>query len=136
MDYGQNSYAVVNLMSRYQINEHLSAQINIDNLFDKKYRNQLSFNQYGYGDPRYISARLYSDLVSCSPPKKTPARGGFLLPVSRAWFVSPYTQSFGQGAPLQTVRGYMARVSHKMEWAPYENPIHTKHMEDKITVDE
>ena len=56
MDYGQNSYAVVNLMSRYQINEHLSAQINIDNLFDKKYRNQLSFNQYGYGDPRYISA--------------------------------------------------------------------------------
>ena len=56
MDYGQNSYTVVNLMSRYQINEHLSAQINIDNLFDKKYRNQLSFNQYGYGDPRYISA--------------------------------------------------------------------------------
>ena len=56
MDYGQNSHAVVNLMSRYQINEHLSAQINIDNLFDKKYRNQLSFNQYGYGDPRYISA--------------------------------------------------------------------------------
>ena len=56
MDYGQNSYAVVNLMSRYQINEHLSAQINIDNLFDKKYRNQLSFNQYGYGDPRYSSA--------------------------------------------------------------------------------
>jgi len=37
---------------------------------------------------------------------------------------------------LQTVRGYMARVSHKMEWAPYENPIHTKHTEDKITVDE
>ncbi|WP_314912299.1 iron chelate uptake ABC transporter family permease subunit [Cardiobacterium hominis] len=56
IDYGQKSYAVVNLMSRYQINEHLSAQINIDNLFDKKYRNQLSFNQYGYGDPRYISA--------------------------------------------------------------------------------
>jgi len=23
-----------------------------------------------------------------------------------------------------------------MEWAPYENPIHTKHIEDKITVDE
>lgn len=22
-----------------------------------------------------------------------------------------------------------------MEWAPYENPIHTKHTEDKITVD-
>ena len=56
MDYGQNSYAVVNLMGRYQITDHFSAQINVDNLFDKKYRNQLSFNQYGYGDPRYISA--------------------------------------------------------------------------------
>ena len=53
------------------------------------------------------------------------------LTISRAWFVSPYTQSFGQGAPLQTVRGYTARVSHKMEWAQYENPIHTKHTEDE-----
>lgn len=54
----QGSYALVNIMARYQINEKLSAQVNVDNLFDKKYKDQLSNYQYNYGDPRYISASL------------------------------------------------------------------------------
>ena len=54
IEYGEGSYAVANLMARYQINKQLSAQLNVDNVFDKKYRNQLSFNQYSYGDPRSI----------------------------------------------------------------------------------
>lgn len=33
----QESYAVVNLMARYEINRHLSATLNINNLFDKEY---------------------------------------------------------------------------------------------------
>lgn len=58
IEYGEKSYAIMNLMARYQINKNLSAQLNIDNLFNKKYRNQLSFNQYSYGEPRYISASV------------------------------------------------------------------------------
>lgn len=58
IEYGEGSYAVANLMARYQINKQLSAQLNVDNVFDKKYRNQLSFNQYSYGDPRSISASV------------------------------------------------------------------------------
>ncbi|MDO4642540.1 MAG: TonB-dependent siderophore receptor [Cardiobacteriaceae bacterium] len=54
--YGEGSYALVNLMARYKINDHFSAQLNVDNLFDKTYINQLSFNQYSYGEPRYVSA--------------------------------------------------------------------------------
>ncbi|WP_241509512.1 TonB-dependent siderophore receptor [Pseudomonas ovata] len=33
----QGSYALVNLMARYQINEHLTASVNLNNLFDKEY---------------------------------------------------------------------------------------------------
>lgn len=55
VEYGQNAYALVNLMARYEVNDQLSAQLNISNALDKKYINQLSFNQYGYGDPRHVS---------------------------------------------------------------------------------
>ena len=58
IEYGQNAYALVSLMARYQFSQQFSAQINIDNLLDKKYINQLSFNQYGYGDPRRIGLSL------------------------------------------------------------------------------
>ncbi|WP_298643192.1 TonB-dependent receptor [uncultured Cardiobacterium sp.] len=43
-------------MARYQINDQLSAQLNVENLFNKKYRDQYGWGQYGYGSPRYISA--------------------------------------------------------------------------------
>lgn len=58
IEYGEGSYAVANLMARYEIKKGLSAQLNIDNVFDKKYRNQLSFNQYSYGEPRTINASV------------------------------------------------------------------------------
>lgn len=57
-EYGQKSYALVNLMARYQFNDNFSAQLNIDNLFDKKYRNALSFSQYSYGEPFYTRLNL------------------------------------------------------------------------------
>ena len=56
IEYGQKSYALVDLMARYQINDQLSAQLNVENLFNKKYRDQYGWGQYGYGSPRYISA--------------------------------------------------------------------------------
>lgn len=56
--YQQKSYALANLMARYQFNDNLSAQLNIDNLFDKKYRNALSFGQYTYGEPFYTHLNL------------------------------------------------------------------------------
>lgn len=34
-EYGQKAYTLVNLMARYQFNDNFSAQLNIDNLFDK-----------------------------------------------------------------------------------------------------
>lgn len=49
----QPSYALVNVMARYQLSDALSAQLNIDNLLDKKYYSQIGFySQYAYGEPR------------------------------------------------------------------------------------
>lgn len=55
----QKSYALVGLMGRYQFNKQLSAQVNIDNLFNKKYMNQMSANgQHNFGSPRNIRASM------------------------------------------------------------------------------
>lgn len=43
----QNSYATTNLMARYQFNKNFSAQVNVDNLFDYKYYNQIGFYSQG-----------------------------------------------------------------------------------------
>lgn len=49
----QGAYALVSLMARYDFNKHLSAQLNINNLFDKKYYSQIGFySQLAYGAPR------------------------------------------------------------------------------------
>ena len=49
----QGAYALVNLMGRYRFGEHLSAQLNVDNLLDKEYYGQIGFfNQLSYGEPR------------------------------------------------------------------------------------
>ena len=49
----QGSFALVNLMARYEINEHLSLQANVENLTDKTYYSQIGFySQYRYGTPR------------------------------------------------------------------------------------
>ncbi|XLZ71495.1 TonB-dependent siderophore receptor [Massilia sp. SR12] len=55
----QDSFALVNLMARYDINKQLSAQLNINNLFDKQHFGM--FAAYGaitYGAPRSVSASL------------------------------------------------------------------------------
>lgn len=55
----QDSFALVNLMARYEISKQLSAQVNIGNLFDKQHFGM--FAAYGaitYAAPRSISASL------------------------------------------------------------------------------
>jgi outer membrane receptor for ferric coprogen and ferric-rhodotorulic acid len=49
----QGSYALVNLMARYDINRHLSASININNLLDRKYFSYAG-NYSNYGAPRSV----------------------------------------------------------------------------------
>ena len=52
-------YALVNLMARYQLRNGLSAQINVENLFDKTYYSQIGFyNQLAYGEPRNVTLTL------------------------------------------------------------------------------
>ncbi len=54
-----NPYAIVNLMARYQLRNGLSAQLNVENLFDKKYYSQIGFyNQLAYGEPRNVTLTL------------------------------------------------------------------------------
>ncbi|MDR3399870.1 MAG: TonB-dependent siderophore receptor [Pandoraea sp.] len=49
----QGGLTLIDLMARYQINRHLSASINIENLTDKRYYSGLgTYNGYNYGDPR------------------------------------------------------------------------------------
>lgn len=49
----QDGYALVSLMARYEVNENLQFQANVENLFDKTYYAQVGFyEQYRYGAPR------------------------------------------------------------------------------------
>jgi outer membrane receptor for ferric coprogen and ferric-rhodotorulic acid len=51
----QQPYWVVDLMTRYQITPHLSATLNLNNLFDKSYYTNIGFyNSAVYGDPRNL----------------------------------------------------------------------------------
>ncbi|MFT4265724.1 MAG: TonB-dependent siderophore receptor [Xenophilus sp.] len=52
----QKSYALVSLMARYEFNRQWSAQINVNNVFDKKYYAGLfdAFDQVTYGAPRNV----------------------------------------------------------------------------------
>lgn len=52
----QPSYAVVDLLARYEVNKHLSASLNVHNLFDKYYYTNAG-NSY-YGAPRSFSVSL------------------------------------------------------------------------------
>jgi outer membrane receptor for ferric coprogen and ferric-rhodotorulic acid len=57
----QEQFAVFDLMARYQVTKDLSATLNVNNLFDKKYLSALDTTFYSgyYGDPRnvMVSAR-------------------------------------------------------------------------------
>jgi len=55
----QDSFAMVNLMARYEINNNWSAQFNVDNLTDKKHLTMFAaYNQITYGAPRRVTAAL------------------------------------------------------------------------------
>lgn len=55
----RKSYAIVNLMMRYDINKDTNISLNINNLFDKAYySNYGQFTQYQYGAPRNIQATI------------------------------------------------------------------------------
>lgn len=51
----QNDYALVNLMFGYKINKNFDIQLNIDNLFDKRYYEGIGANKMVYGDPRLFN---------------------------------------------------------------------------------
>ncbi|MGH6634261.1 MAG: TonB-dependent siderophore receptor, partial [Sphingopyxis sp.] len=54
---GQPAYAIANIMARYDLTEALSLQLNVDNLFDKRfYSGNGWFPGFVYGEPR--NARL------------------------------------------------------------------------------
>lgn len=58
----QDSYALVRLMAKYQLTPALSAQLNINNLFDKKYYINYGFySQLAYGAPRNANLTLRYD---------------------------------------------------------------------------
>lgn len=53
----QEAYALVGLIAGYQVNKHLDTQLNINNVFDKKYYQGIASNSTWspydvYGDPR------------------------------------------------------------------------------------
>ncbi|MFV0476304.1 MAG: TonB-dependent siderophore receptor [Parahaliea sp.] len=56
----QESYALVNLMARYNVNDNLSIQANVDNLFDEEYYSYLNNGgaQYRYGRPADYSVHV------------------------------------------------------------------------------
>ncbi|MDC8759690.1 TonB-dependent siderophore receptor [Janthinobacterium fluminis] len=57
---GQGAYAVASLMAHYEISKQLSVQVNVNNVFDKKYyNNQIGvFKNLSYGAPRKLLATL------------------------------------------------------------------------------
>ncbi|MNN44501.1 Ferripyoverdine receptor precursor [compost metagenome] len=61
-DYTQEAYWLVDLMTRYQFTDSLCGQVNLNNLFDKKYFTNVGFyNSYYYGDPRNVSVSARYD---------------------------------------------------------------------------
>ncbi|MDR9752296.1 TonB-dependent siderophore receptor [Pseudomonas sp. SZMC_28357] len=51
----QGGYTLVDLMTRYQVDEHLSLTVNANNVFDKKYLTGLgNFDTTFYGEPRNL----------------------------------------------------------------------------------
>ncbi|MET1070120.1 MAG: TonB-dependent siderophore receptor [Pseudomonas prosekii] len=55
----QGAYTVVKLMSRYEFDRHLSASLNVDNLFDERYYDNVGFyNGVYWGDPRTVTLSL------------------------------------------------------------------------------
>ena len=55
MDVEQGSYALVNLMARFDFSKQVSATLNLNNVCDRKYYDQIGFYSQGwYGAPRNV----------------------------------------------------------------------------------
>jgi len=55
----QKSFALVNLMARYEFTRQLSAQLNVNNVFDKKYFAMFdAYSQMTYGAPRTATLKM------------------------------------------------------------------------------
>ncbi|MDN5064520.1 TonB-dependent siderophore receptor [Aliarcobacter butzleri] len=55
----QDAFTIVNAMARYEFTKSLSAQLNVNNIFDKEYYANFPYgNQYVYGDPRNATVTL------------------------------------------------------------------------------
>lgn len=54
----QESYAIVNLMARYEINRNTSLNLNINNVTDEKYLTSLYWTQSYYAAPRNVMVSL------------------------------------------------------------------------------
>lgn len=57
----QDDYYVARLMARYQVTEHLSTTLNVNNLFDEKYYAGFAGNYGHYGAPRNAMLNLRYD---------------------------------------------------------------------------
>ncbi|BAP43385.1 TonB-dependent outermembrane ferripyoverdine receptor [Pseudomonas sp. StFLB209] len=60
LGFTQGSYALANLMARYQVNSNLSVSVNVNNIFDREYLT--SYSTWGtYGPPRnFMTSIKYS----------------------------------------------------------------------------
>lgn len=56
-----DDYAVASLMARYQVDEHLTATLNVNNLFDEKYYTGMAGSYGHYGAPRNATLDLRYD---------------------------------------------------------------------------
>ena len=54
----QAAYALVGLMTRYDIDPHWSTQLNLDNLTNEKYLQSVRYGQSNYGSPRNVTASV------------------------------------------------------------------------------
>lgn len=58
----QHAYSLWNAFGRYRFTPHIAGQINVDNLFDKKYwPNRAATSKWMYGEPRSITVSLKAD---------------------------------------------------------------------------
>ncbi|MDR0281119.1 MAG: TonB-dependent receptor [Paucimonas sp.] len=57
----QDDYTVASLMARYQVNAHLAATLNVNNLFDEKYYAGMAGSYGHYGAPRNATLNLRYD---------------------------------------------------------------------------
>ncbi|MEN5202556.1 TonB-dependent siderophore receptor [Pseudomonas wadenswilerensis] len=58
---GQDDYAVLNLMARYRLSDHLSTTLNLNNLLDEKYYAGFSGSYGHYGPPRNVMMNVRYD---------------------------------------------------------------------------